>query len=136
MTGVAQALHELALLGYRAWAEGENIRLRYEGDKEPEADRVTPLLTLVKEHKVEAIDFLARKPQTALPQTLTCYVCGHFRPAISSPNPLQAWGRCEKRKRGRYGVAKTCEALVVLDPRLADLREQISASHKRLAQER
>ena len=71
MTGVAQAFHELALLGYRAWAEGENIRLRYEGEEEPEADRVTPLLTLVKEHKVEAIDFLARKPQTAQPQTLT-----------------------------------------------------------------
>lgn len=43
---------------------------------------------------------------------LTCYECGHFRPAVNSPNPTQAWGYCEKRDRGRYGVAMACESIL------------------------
>jgi hypothetical protein len=43
---------------------------------------------------------------------LTCYECGHFRPGVNSPNPTQAWGHCEKRGKGRYGVATACEAIL------------------------
>ena len=52
----------------------------------------------------------------------TCFECGHFRRAVKSPNPSQAWGHCEKRKRGRYGVATACEALLVLYPDLGELK--------------
>lgn len=44
----------------------------------------------------------------------TCFECAHFRPAVKSPNSTQAWGFCEKRKRGRYGVATACKALLVI----------------------
>jgi hypothetical protein len=39
---------------------------------------------------------------------LTCADCDHFNPS-RGPNPRQAWGRCGKRKRGRYGCATACE---------------------------
>jgi len=43
-------------------------------------------------------------------RVLTCFDCGHFRPAVNSPNPAHAWGHCEKRDKGRYAVATACEA--------------------------
>ncbi len=108
------AIHDLVRMGYRARAEGDNIRLIYEGYGEPEPATVTPLMALVKEHKPEAIGYLARKPQT--PERVTCFECGYFRPADSSPNPTQAWGRCEKRKRGRFGVATACGVMAGTSP--------------------
>jgi hypothetical protein len=65
----------------------------------------------VKAHKLVAIDYLVRKPQTR-ERILTCFECGHFQPAAKSPNPTQAWGHCRKRDRGRYGVAMACDALM------------------------
>lgn len=41
--------------------------------------------------------------------SMTCFECAHFRPAEPSPNPTQAWGRCEKKNKGKFGVAKVCE---------------------------
>jgi len=64
----------------------------------------------LKEHRTEASDHLARKPQP-LERRSTCFECSHFRPAVTSPNPTQARGHCEKRQKGRYGVATACEAL-------------------------
>jgi DNA primase len=65
---------------------------------------------------------LAREPLDGEPEpatvedtdhiTSTCYECGHFCPAVNSPNPAQAWGHCRKRNKGRYGVATACEALL------------------------
>jgi hypothetical protein len=53
------------------------------------------------------------QPPLAPPERiLTCFECGHYRPAAHSPNPTQAWGHCEKRGRGRYGVATACEAIL------------------------
>jgi len=57
---------------------------------------------------------LSAVPATTSPDllenTFTCFNCSHFRPAVS-PNPIQAWGRCEKRKRGRFGCATACRVM-------------------------
>jgi hypothetical protein len=108
------AIHELVRMGYRAWADGDNIRLVYEGYGEPEPATVAPLMTLVKVHKPEAIGYLSQNPQA--PEWPTCFECGYFRPAVSSPNPTQAWGRCEKRNKGRFGVATACEIMAEASP--------------------
>lgn len=42
----------------------------------------------------------------------TCYECGHFRPAVNSPNPGQALGYCEQKRKSRFGVARACEAIL------------------------
>ena len=35
---------------------------------------------------------------------------------ISGLNPRQAWGHCEKRRRGRFGCATACEAVIEARP--------------------
>jgi hypothetical protein len=42
----------------------------------------------------------------------TCWECLHFREA-KSPNPKQAFGFCEKRKKHRYGCAEVCPDMEV-----------------------
>jgi hypothetical protein len=46
---------------------------------------------------------------------VVCYQCHHFKPN-DDPNPRQGWGRCEKRRRGRYGCATACEAILEARP--------------------
>jgi hypothetical protein len=103
-----EATQKLSFLGYRFTVNGETIKAKYEGPGEPDPAQVRPLLALVKEHKPEVLAFLSPAPPEHI---LTCGECGHFRPAVS-PNPTQAWGHCEKRKKGRYGVATACEAIM------------------------
>jgi hypothetical protein len=43
----------------------------------------------------------------------TCFECPHFNPAVG-PNPAQGWGTCQKRRRGRFGAATACEAILTL----------------------
>jgi hypothetical protein len=105
-----EAVRALASMGYRFAVNGETIKARYEGQGDPDPTKVRPLLALVKEHKPEVLAHLSRP--TSPERVLTCYECGHFRPAVDSPNPTQAWGECKKLKKGRYGVATACEAIL------------------------
>lgn len=98
----AEALRELADMGYRFTVNGETIKARYAGPGKPDPGQVRPLLARVKEHKAEAIGFLA----------LTCADCPHFS-AYPGLNPRQAWGRCLKRGRGRFGCATPCKAALI-----------------------
>jgi hypothetical protein len=43
--------------------------------------------------------------------TITCADCRLFE-SNSGLNPRQGWGRCLKRRRGRYGCATACEAAI------------------------
>ncbi len=106
-----EAVRRLASMGYRFMVAGGTIKAKYDGPGKPDAGQVRPLLALVKEYKEEAIIYLSPKSE-AKERILTCYECGHFRPATNSPNPTQAWGHCRKRDRGRYGVAMACDALM------------------------
>jgi hypothetical protein len=110
MTTGVKALTVLAKMGFSAWVEGKEICLRYEGPGKPDPGQVRPLLALVKEHKPEVLAYLSRPIPPE--RILTCYECGHFRPAVNSPNPTQALGHCRKRGRGRYGAATACEAIM------------------------
>jgi hypothetical protein len=110
--GVA-AVQKLAHMGYRFTVNGVNIKAKYEGQGAPDPAQVRPLMALVKEHKVAAIGFLARKAQPP-ERVLTCADCPRFSASLG-PNPRQAWGRCLKRGRGRYGCATACEAALTDD---------------------
>jgi hypothetical protein len=109
--GIA-AVHKLTRIGYQFTVNGATIKANYKGQGVLDPAQVRPLLALVKEHKAKVIEYLARKPE-APERVLTCFECGHFRPAVNSPNPTQAWGHCRKRNKGRYGVATACEALLL-----------------------
>ena len=108
-----EAVRKLANLGYRFRLDGGTIRAKYAGPGKPDPSQVMPLLAMVKENKVEAIDYLAQKPQASGPR-ITCADCPFFS-ASRGPNPQQAWGRCLKRGRGRYGCATACEAALTDD---------------------
>jgi uroporphyrinogen-III decarboxylase len=103
-----EAVRKLTQIGYQFTVNGEIIKAKYTGQGNLDPVQVRPLLASVKAHKAEVIDYLVRKPQ----EHVTCFECGHFHPAVRSPNVRQAWGHCHKRNKGRYGVAKTCEAIL------------------------
>jgi hypothetical protein len=104
------AVRQLAHLGYRFTVNGDTIKARYEGPGDPDPGLVRPLLAVVKEHKPVVLAYLSRPVEPE--RVLTCYECGHFLPAINSPNPTQAWSYCQKHNKGRYGVAVACEAVL------------------------
>lgn len=107
-----EAARRLAHMGYRFTVNGETIRGKYEGPGAPDPAQVRPLLALVKEHKRQVLSYLAQKPETK-ERVLTCFDCRHFRPAVNSPNPTQAFGLCEwRRPRGRYGVSTACKYIL------------------------
>uniref|UniRef100_A0A7C3WRB9 Uncharacterized protein n=1 Tax=Desulfobacca acetoxidans TaxID=60893 RepID=A0A7C3WRB9_9BACT len=53
-----EALQQLLSQGYRAFKEGENIKLRFRGPGEPDPARVRPLLDKVGAYKEEVLDYL------------------------------------------------------------------------------
>ncbi len=105
-----EAARKLANMGYRFTINGQTIKARFEGERNPAPSQVRPLLALVKEHKPEVLAYLSRPIPPE--RILTCYECGHFLPAVNSPNPTQAWGHCGKRNKGRYGIRTACEAIL------------------------
>ena len=58
MTPGIEAIHALAMMGYRAWVEGEEIRLHYGGPGKPDPRKAKPLVDVVKGHKDEVRHFL------------------------------------------------------------------------------
>lgn len=61
-----EALLELVHMGYRVTANGETIKAKHDGPGKPDPGQVRPLVARGKEHKVEAIDYLARpRPRSA-----------------------------------------------------------------------
>jgi hypothetical protein len=105
-------INNLVLMGYRPLLEGKEIILKWEGQGQPDPSQVRLLVGQVWKYKSEVIAYLSAKPQASPERILTCFECDHFRPAVNSPNPAQAWGHCEKRNKGRYGVAVACEAIL------------------------
>jgi hypothetical protein len=53
-----RAVRRLAKLGYRTWVEGEVIKFRFEGQKDPDPEQIKPLFQLIREHKDEVMYFL------------------------------------------------------------------------------
>jgi ribosomal protein S27AE len=53
-----QAIHELAVMGYRPIVEDQDIRLFYEGAGKPDPDKVTSLVNVVRAHKAVVRHFL------------------------------------------------------------------------------
>lgn len=103
-----EAVQKLASMGYRFKVARETINGLHEGEGTPDPTQVRPLLAMVKEHKAEVLDYLTQTPR-APERELTCADCAHFS-AYPGPNPKQAYGRCLKRNRGRYGCATPCDA--------------------------
>jgi DNA primase len=55
----------------------------------------------------------ATTPSDPSESAFTCADCPHFHPN-HGPNPRQGWGRCEKRRRGRFGCATKCNFIAEL----------------------
>ena len=106
------AVQKLSDLGYRFQVVGDTLLFKWEGLGKPDPSQVRPLLALVKEHKPEVLAYLSRP--TSPERILTCFECNHFRSAVNSPNPTQAFGLCKKLDRGRYGGAMACERISIL----------------------
>lgn len=51
-------INEFQHLGYAVNLDGENIKLKYELHNKPDRSRITPLLDVLKEHKVDVIGYL------------------------------------------------------------------------------
>ena len=102
-----EAVSKLSRLGFAFEVNGDRIRYRYQGPDTPDPAQVRPLLKVVKAYKA---DVLAHLSKPAPPErVLTCADCPHFE-ANQGPNPREGWGRCLRRKKGRFGCATACEA--------------------------
>ncbi|MEW6386323.1 MAG: hypothetical protein AB1491_02245 [Thermodesulfobacteriota bacterium] len=58
MTPVIKAIHTLAKMGFKVWVEGDELCLRYEGQKSLDWGQVDVLVEMVKRHKQEALYFV------------------------------------------------------------------------------
>jgi hypothetical protein len=109
-----EAVRKLADMGYRFTVIGETIKVKFHGPGEPDPGTVRPLLATVREHKPDVLAYLSKPAPRE--RIITCADCPHFE-ANQGPNPLQGWGKCLKRNRGRYGCATACEAALAPGPK-------------------
>lgn len=80
MSAGIQAIQTLTKLGYKAWVEGEAVRLKYEGPDDPDPGQVRPLLDVVKAHKKEVLEYLARPKAPSPPERiLSCEECPWYQ---------------------------------------------------------
>jgi len=101
------AVRKLTDLGYRFELAGDRLRYRYEGPDTPDPGTVRPLLATVREHKPDVLAYLSKPAPRE--RVLTCADCPHFE-ANQGPNPREGWGRCLRRKKGRFGCATACHS--------------------------
>jgi len=127
---------KLTKLGFRFRLDGEEIKVRFEGDQITDSVQVRVLLEVVKTHKEEVREFLrcncpkcggivfvgdecficewqpqAAHVQVPIPEDgKTCGSCGHFK--TSRLNPTQGFGQCAlahlSKRPGAYPGKTAC----------------------------
>ena len=76
-----RAIIEIQAIGYRIDLMGDEIRLVWDGEEDPEPQRVGPLLAEIKVHKTEALEYLKRTSSTTpkTKQSIIDLVAGDFK---------------------------------------------------------
>lgn len=92
MNPAAKAIMLLNKLGYRAWVEGESVKLSFTGQGEPDPSQVIPLLEAVKAHKTEVRQLLAGRQASPPERIPLCQDCPWYElnPWTHYPD-LGAW---------------------------------------------
>ena len=53
-----EVVMELSRIGFRFRLDGEEVKVRYEGEQKPDPEMVSPLLDLVRQHREDVRYFL------------------------------------------------------------------------------
>lgn len=76
------AILQIEALGYNVNIEGDQIRLRWNGQGNPDPQLVVPLLKEIRAHKIQALQYLKRQdllnPIFKQGECETCPACGYW----------------------------------------------------------